>query len=318
MPALKRTQKVPALPRRARDAHKGSCGRVLIVGGSRGMAGAPCLAARGALRGGAGLVKVVVPECIWDVVAAKLDECTTGGRPATKYGTFARSGLMQIREEEQAWHDVTVLGPGLGGCPETDAETRRTVGLFFFPLVLDASGLNAFPKKRLREVGEKRRKTDWLKLHETWDERNAPEPGPAPLVLTPHPGEAARLLGTTIGRVQKDRVRAARELVELAGPGAVTLLKGSGTVVTDGKRLYINATGNPGMATGGSGDVLSGLIGALLGQRMGGFEAAVLGVYLHGLAGDLAAKKLGEHSLVAGDLIEFLPQAFLKRARLKA
>ncbi|MBE7466565.1 MAG: NAD(P)H-hydrate dehydratase [Planctomycetes bacterium] len=314
---LRCVRRIPDLPRRPRNGHKGTFGRVLIVGGCRGMAGAPCLAARAALRSGAGLVKVIVPEPIWDLVAAKLDECTTGGRPATRHGTFARAGLVQIWKEEQAKHDVTVLGMGLGANadPVTAAETRVAVAAYRTPLVLDADGLNAFPKRRLQEVGRERVKALRLEVYKTSTGREASGCVPPPLVLTPHPGEAARMLDRSVSQVEADRQGSARELAALAGPGAVVVLKGAGTVVTDGARVYVNTTGNPGMGTGGSGDVLAGIVGALLGQRMSGFDSAVLGVYLHGLAGDLAAARLGEHSLIAGDLIEALPEAFVKHGK---
>jgi len=257
------------------------------------MAGAPCLAARAAYRSGAGLVKVAIPECIWDVLATKLDECTTVGLPETAAGTF--KSLERIWEDESAWSDVAVIGPGIGGeNASTMAEVRRCATLFPQALVLDADGLNAFPGDHLAEIGEARAKRKSLR----------------PLVLTPHPGEMARLLKMPVNRIQKDREHAARTCQKLTH-GGIVVLKGEGTVVTDGVRVYINPNGNPGMATGGTGDVLSGIIAALMGQNMDGYEAACLGVYLHGLAGDLAARRLGMWSLIASDLIDELPNAFL-------
>ncbi|HEY3324910.1 MAG TPA: NAD(P)H-hydrate dehydratase [Planctomycetota bacterium] len=287
---------IPALPARAPDANKGDCGRVLIVGGSRGMAGAPCLAARAAYRGGAGLVRVCVPMCIWDVVATKLDECTTFGLPSTKDGTF--EWLGKIYMEDATWNDVTILGPGISTrSSQTIDEVRGCACKIDSALVLDADGLNAFPNKRLGELGEARAKRKKQKA----------------LVITPHPGEMARLLRISISTVQRKREETALKCQKLTH-GGVVVLKGAGTVVTDGKRMYVNNTGNPGMATGGTGDVLSGLIGALIGQGMSGFDAACLGVYLHGLAGDLAAARLGIWSLIAGDLIDELPNAFQRTA----
>ncbi len=284
---------LPPLPSRSSDANKGSCGRVLIVGGSRGMAGAPCLSARAAYRSGAGLVKVGVPESIWDIVATKLDECTTFGLPETSAGTF--KSLERIWDDESAWSDVAVIGPGIGGGnASTLAEVRKCVKQFPQALVLDADALNAFAAGSLEEMGEAREKRKSLR----------------PLVLTPHPGEMARLLKMPINKIQNDREHAARTCQKLTH-GGVVVLKGEGTVVTDGDRVYVNPNGNPGMATGGTGDVLSGIVAALIGQNMDGFEAACLGVYLHGLAGDLAAKRLGMWSLIAGDLIDELPAAFL-------
>jgi len=285
---------VPALPDRKKDAHKGDCGRVLIVGGCRGMAGAPCLAAQAAYRAGAGLVKVAVPESIWNIVAAKLDECTTTGLPETRHGAFSRQAAKNI-QALAAEANVVVCGPGLSAAPDAPSVAREVVRDIERALVLDADGLNAFVGAHLNKLSAAQ------KRH-----------GGRTLVLTPHPGEAARLLDTTTGRIQQDRRRAALELCRRAGPDAVVVLKGAGTIVADAKRIHVNTTGNPGMATGGTGDVLSGVIGALLGQGMNGFDAAVLGVYLHGLAGDLTAKRLGEWSLMAGDLLEDLPRAIVK------
>jgi hydroxyethylthiazole kinase-like uncharacterized protein yjeF len=286
-----KTRGVPPLPRRSREANKGDCGRVLIVGGSRGMLGAPCLAARAAGRGGAGLVKVAVPEGLWDSVALKLDEYLTAGLPATPAGALSEDAFDPLLELA-AWADVVVLGPGLGTAAETVAVVRLAVREITKPLVLDADGLNAFAG-RMEDLKAR--------------------PRGSPLILTPHPGEMARLLKTTAQAVQKDREAAVRECI--AATGAVVVLKGAGTLVADARRLYVNRTGNPGMATGGTGDVLAGLLGALLGQGLRAYDASCLAVYLHGLAGDLAVKRLGEWSLVAGDLVDFLPQAFLAHAR---
>lgn len=289
-------RKPPPLPKRSKGAHKGDCGRVLVVGGCRGMAGAPCLAARGALRGGAGLVKAAVPACIWDVAAVKLDECLTLGLPDTQSGCFAK-GARQALLDAAAWADAVVLGPGVSQHAQAAGLLRETLPRIAVPVVLDADGLNAFAGKgkALARAQAVRR----------WH----------PLVLTPHPGEAARLLGSTIEKVQANRKAAALELVKLCGPGTVAVLKGDGTLVTDGTQTYVNKTGNSGMASGGTGDVLSGLVAALIGQGMSAFDAACLGVYLHGLAGDRAAKRLGVWSLTANDLLDELPGAFLQHAR---
>jgi len=294
------------LPRRAKDANKGDCGKLLIVGGSRGMAGAVCLAARAAGRSGAGLVKVAVPEPVWDVVATKLDEALTAGLPATRCGSLAEKALDPLLEAA-AWSDVVVLGPGLGTDPQTVAVVREATRRIAKPLVLDADGLNAFAA-RVGQLG---------RIQSTLKDR--------PMVLTPHPGEMARLLSgpprtpraprterlggpLTAKAVQADREGALRACARAAK--AVVLLKGAGTLVSDGRRRYLNRTGNAGMATGGSGDVLAGLLGALIGQGLDAYEAACLAAYLHGLAGDLAARRLTQWSLVAGDLVDELPNAF--------
>ena len=309
------------LPKRQEVANKGDFGKLLIAGGSRGMAGAVCLAARAAGRSGAGLVKVGVPEPIWDVVAAKLDEAITTGLPATRNGALAEKALDALMEAVE-WADVVVLGPGLGTDRQTVSVVREATRQITKPLVLDADGLNAFASR----VGQLGRMQSALKDR--------------PLVLTPHPGEMARLLnGSWTGplshqkkakrgpprtpraprsdrkvnpltpkHVQADREGAARTCARAAK--AVVLLKGAGTIVTDGRRRYVNKTGNPGMATGGSGDVLAGLLGALIGQGLDAYEATCLAAHLHGFAGDLAARRLTEWSLVAGDLIDELPNAF--------
>lgn len=280
---------LPLLPHRPLDAHKGACGKLLIVGGSRGMAGAVCLAARAAGRSGAGLVKAAVPESIWDIVATKLDEALTDGWPATRGGGLSEKALDPLLESA-AWADVVVLGPGLGTDTQTAAVVRAAVRQVTKPLVLDADGLNAFAGR----VGSLEQAQASLKDRA--------------LVLTPHPGEMARLLGQSVQDVQSDREGVARACARDAK--AVVLLKGSGTIVTDATRRYVNRTGNPGMATGGSGDVLAGLLGALIGQGLSAYEAACLAAHLHGRAGDLAAKRLTQWSLVAGDLVDELPNAF--------
>ena len=292
---MKTTPHIPPLPNRAADANKGNCGKVLVVGGCRGMAGAPCLAARAAYRSGAGLVKIAVPDAIWDIVSIKTDECTTAGLPATAAGTLSRSSVETILRQLAPWADVIVMGPGMSQEGETLAAIRDVTMQLERPLVLDADGLNAF----IGNVSSLARSSAGNRVR----------------VLTPHPGEAARLLGSTASKIQSDRRAAVSELC--AKTGAIVVLKGAGTLVCDGQRLYENLTGNAGMATGGTGDVLSGIIAAMIGQGMSPCDAACLGVYLHGISGDIAAQEKGQHSLIAGDLIEALPMAFLAHARLK-
>jgi hydroxyethylthiazole kinase-like uncharacterized protein yjeF len=285
--------RVPALPSRAADANKGDCGKVVIVGGSRGMAGAPCLAARAAYRGGAGLVRLVVPASIWDVAAVKLDECLVEGLGKEKSVAFELSVFKQLAQI-CAWGDVITMGPGMSQAPQTVKLIQRVVAEVDKTLVLDADALNAFKDGGTKKLAAAQKK---------FSKRT--------VILTPHPGEMARLLSILPRDVQADRANAALEVAQATG--AIVVLKGAGTLVCDGKRLYENTTGNPGMATGGTGDVLAGLLGALAGQGLSGFDAAVLAVYLHGLAGDIAAKRTGEWSLIAGDLVNALPEAFLKR-----
>jgi len=289
-----RAQRVTALaklPPRRREAHKGQFGRVLVVGGSRGMVGAVALAANGALRGGAGLVTFAAPADVQQTVAA-LCPCATS--VSLDCGRDGQPGGGSVRQMASAAGecDVLAVGPGMGTGPGQQALVQAAIQQEK-PLVLDADGLN-----NLVRVG------------------NWPAERRCELVLTPHPGEFARLTGKTADEVQADRegaaVSAVREWadqVAARGPLLVCTLKGAGTVVTDGRRIYVNDTGNPGMATGGSGDVLTGLVAALMSQGLDVFEAACLGVFLHGRAGDLAADRLGQVSLTAWDILDFLPQA---------
>ena len=279
---------LPALPPRPAASNKGDFGRVLIVAGSRGMSGAAVLCGRAALRAGAGLVYVAVPEAVWPVVAAA-DPCyLTVPLPQDEQGRVGNAREELLRAA--AGKDVLALGPGLGRSDALADLTRAVLAETTVPLILDADGVNVFEGH-----------ADGLRGRA------------APLVLTPHPGEFARLLGTTAAAVQADReglaVRFATE------HGVVLVLKGYHTLVTDGRRLYRNDTGNPGLATGGTGDVLTGVLAALIGQGLAPFAAAQLGVHLHGVAGDLARDEVGEVSLIASDLLEYLPRVFRGLAR---
>ena len=276
---------LPRLTKRRADAHKGDFGHVFIIAGSRGMVGAGCLAAWGALRSGAGLVTYGCPESLYPIFAAKLTEAMGRPLPETSGGSLALSGLEPaLKFAEQC--TVVAVGPGLGPEPETAQLVRALAARLDHVLVIDADGLNAFAG-RAHEFAERK----------------------GPTLVTPHPGEMGKLVGLTAAEVQSDREKVAAEFAARFGAFAV-LLKGAGTVVTDGERLYLNATGNPGMATGGAGDVLTGVCAALVAQRLDHFAAGALGAYLHGLAGDLAARRLGQVSMLAGDIVESLPAAF--------
>ena len=274
----------PRLPPRERDGHKGTYGKVLVVAGSRGLSGAAVLCGRAALRGGAGLVQVATPANVQDVVAIGCPCYTTFGIRMHTDGTFAEGAWADLVELGRA-ADVVAVGPGLGRHPCVTATVRAILtALPDTPIVLDADALNALAP-----------------LADDFKNR------PAPLVFTPHPGEFARLTGQPVPSADERESQAvgfARRV------GGVLLLKGAGTVVTDGTRVYRNATGNPGMATGGSGDVLTGLIAALIGQGLSPFDAAALGAWVHGRAGDLAADALGQTSLTATDLLEYIPVVF--------
>lgn len=276
-----RDDRIPQLSPRQPDDHKGTFGTALIVGGSRGMSGAAALAGMAALRGGAGLVRLAVADAILDIVAGFEPAYTTIPLPADRGGRIAWTARKAIvAAAEQA--TVVGLGPGLGKSMGLTALVCWLYQHLAQPMVIDADALNALSTRP--EV--------------------LPHPG-GPRILTPHPGEFARLFGRRIDIAEREAV--ADEAA--ARWGVVVVLKGHGTCVSDGRRRAINATGNPGMATGGTGDVLTGLITALACQKLSPWEAARLGVHLHGLAGDLAAEELGQVSLTANDLIRFLPSA---------
>lgn len=281
-PDLTVTDAVPRLPRRRGDAHKGDFGRVLVVAGSSGMMGAACLAAQAALRSGAGLVTLAVPRSLQDVAATKLTGVMTLGLAEAPARGFAPRALDELRKIIGDF-DCVAAGPGLGRHPDTVLFAQQLPVVVEGPLVLDADALFALaetPQNISRE---------------------------APTIVTPHPGELARLTGFGIAEVQASRVERAVDFARRYR--CIAVLKGAGTVVTDGQRVYVNSTGNPGMATGGSGDVLTGMVAGLLPQLEEAFAAAVLAVYCHGLAGDRARERLGEVGLTAEDILEEVPQA---------
>ena len=279
---MKRITGVPKPPTRPADAHKGTAGLVLVVAGSRGMAGAAALVGNGALRAGAGLVRIATADAALDTVAALAPCCTTAPLPDDGACLCAEAAetVLALAEGQNA----VAIGPGLGQTPAVGSVVRAVLEGLGIPIVLDADGLNAIAADAAETIARA---------------RNG-------LILTPHPGEAARLLGTTVKTIQADREAAAERL---AGLGAVAVLKGAGTVVCDGEHLYVNETGNPGMATAGAGDVLAGMMAAFLAAGMPMFEAAVLAVWAHGRAGDLAAERLGLLGLTAMDLLGCVPEA---------
>ncbi len=275
--------------RRRPDTHKGDYGHALIVAGSRGKTGAAILAAWGALRAGVGLVTVATPANVLPIVASGLPELMTEPLAGTEADTVAANNLDYGRVNKLLeGKSVVAMGPGLTTQLETQQFVRAVVAESELPLILDADGLNAFTG-RADELRQRK----------------------APLALTPHPGEMARLLGSTTGDVQNRRLEAAQQAA--ARWNAFVVLKGHRTIVAapDG-RAFFNSTGNPGMASGGTGDVLTGILAGLTAQFGTGDWARVLslGVYLHGLAGDLAAAQVGEASLMATDLVDSLPDAF--------
>lgn len=290
-PETVRVERVEKLAPRRPEGHKGDYGRLLIVGGSRGMIGAVALAANAAFRAGAGLVTFAAPETVQLTVAGLCPCATSIPLECDESGLLDDEAARQI-ESASGRFDVLAVGPGMG----LGAGQKRILSWALsrqWPLVTDADGLNNLANL-----------TGWPAVRK------------APLVLTPHPGEFARLTGRGIAYIQADRENAARravaEWIGALGPDApplVCVLKGAGTVVTDGRRVYVNDTGNPGMASGGAGDVLTGVVAALIGQGMAPFDAACLGVKVHGLAGDVAAERLGQPSVMATDLLDDLPEA---------
>lgn len=267
-----------ALSEREADAHKGSFGHCLLVAGSTGKAGAAVLAARAAVVGGAGLTTVALPAELAEALAGGCPEAMTLPLPATASGTLALAGWESLAAAAEA-RSVVAIGPGLGRHAETDALVRRLALATARPLVLDADGLNAFEG----HLDELARRT-------------------APTILTPHPGELARLLGGSSAAIQEDRLGSAREAARRSG--AVVVLKGRATLVAaPGGEVWINATGNAGMASGGSGDVLTGLVAARCAQGDDAAFAAALSVHLHGSAGDLALARNGGDAVPATELL---------------
>jgi ADP-dependent NAD(P)H-hydrate dehydratase len=275
---------LPVLPTRHAKSHKGDFGRALLVGGSRGMSGAISMSGLATLRSGAGLVTLAVPTSIQDVVAA-FSPCYMMHQLADDDGFIALSASESLREFA-ANATAVALGPGLGRKNNLTALVSQLYREIEQPMVVDADALFALAEyaKLLNETA-------------------------GPRVLTPHPGEFQRLTGKL--PTDAERVEAAAMLAQRDGKKqTIIVLKGHRTIVTDGQRFALNQTGNPGMATGGSGDVLTGVITALLCQGLSPFDAARLGAHVHGLAGDLAALDLGQVGLIATDIIDYLPQAF--------
>ena len=262
------------IKKRERDIHKGDCGKVLAVAGSKGMAGAAVLCGRGAYRAGSGLVRIAICEELFPIVQIGLPEATCVSRDAFL-------GAHSQYDE----YDAVAIGPGLGDDKKNEDIIRNVLREYRGTLVIDADGLNTIARA---EMASEVRKAE------------------ADIIITPHAGEASRLLGLSMDKLKSiGRTETALMLAEKFS--AVSLLKGAGTVVeTPGGEAYINSTGNPGMATGGSGDVLTGVIASLAGQGLRADNAAKAGVFLHGLAADIAAEKMSQHALMAGDIADHI------------
>jgi len=279
-------RKLPKLKKREPDSHKGTYGRILVIAGSRMMNGAAYLCCQGAMRAGAGLVVLATPAYSAAVLASRFICGIIRPLPETKIGSLSEQGreaILQLVKDA----DVVAIGPGISRDPETKRLIVTLLQEIDRKIVLDADGLNA-----------------------VCDDLYAIEHHREPLIVTPHPREMARLahLPSALD-VQRERIKVSMQFAQ--DYGVIVVLKGHETIVTDGKSLFVNPSGNPGMATGGTGDVLTGVIAALLGQGLDAFDAAVLGVYVQGLAGDIAARKLGQISMIATDLLDTLPEAFL-------
>ncbi|HNS33133.1 MAG TPA: NAD(P)H-hydrate dehydratase [bacterium] len=274
------------MKRREKNTHKGDYGHLFILGGSPGMTGAVCLAACAALRSGCGLVTVGIPESLNAILEIKLTEAMSLPLPETGAHTFSVKAVRACLEFINERADGVLIGPGISTNVETSGFVKQVISGVDKPIVIDADAIKIISgeKKILKKIE-------------------------AGSILTPHPGEMSCLTGMKTGDIQKNREKTAGMFAE--EHKTVVVLKGHRTVVTDGKRFYTNLTGNPGMATAGSGDVLAGIIGSFLVQGVNCFEAARQGVYIHGLAGDFAVKDKGEASLVASDIIEHLPSAFM-------
>ncbi len=273
-----------SLPERKRDTNKGDYGHVFVIAGSIGFTGSAALCSQAALLSGSGLVTLGICKSLNPILARKLTEVMTKPLPETGKQSLSEKALPEILKFSKK-ADCVAIGPGLSRNPATQRLVRKLVVSLDKPVVLDADGINALEKN-----------TGSLKRAR------------APIIITPHPGEMSRLTGFSIKNITAAKEKVAKDFAKKYN--VVCVLKGRGTVVarSDGK-VFINTTGNPGMAKGGTGDVLTGMIASFVGQGIRPFEAAKLGVYLHGLAGDLAAKEKGEASMLASDLLDKIPES---------
>lgn len=273
---------------RPADSHKYDYGHILIVAGSLGMTGAAVLTAQAALRSGAGLVTVAVPKSLLPIVAVQSREIMTIPLPETKEITLslaAADKIIQFIQKRKV--SVLAIGPGLSLHSQTSKLVKKILNTILLPCVLDADGLGAFTGSR----------ADFKKAK-------------ARLIVTPHAGELARLLGVATEKIRQERERFASSFAKEYQ--LICLLKGHQSLITDGTKVFINPTGNPGLATAGSGDVLTGMLAAFLAQGLDLFPAAFAAAYLHGLAGDLARNEKTEMGLIASDIIENIPKALKK------
>ncbi|MDO5015156.1 MAG: NAD(P)H-hydrate dehydratase [Clostridia bacterium] len=275
------------LPKRTLNSHKGDFGKLLIIAGSKPMPGAAALSTGAALNSGAGLVTLGCHEDVYRCVSNHYREATYVPINYSTGGTLRLSENLKLINEKIISSDAIIFGPGIGISNEAKQELEKILSTADCPVVIDADGLNLLAENK--EVALKTK---------------------AKVILTPHPGEMSRLTGLSIDEIEKDRLNVCQKLADELN--ATVVLKGANTVVCDSesKLKYINATGNPGMATAGSGDVLSGILGSFLAQGMNAYEAAKIAVYIHGIAGDFACLNKTQISMKAGDIIDYLPDAF--------
>jgi NAD(P)H-hydrate epimerase len=281
------------VPSRPTYSHKGTYGHVFVIAGSRGKTGAALMTAKSCMRTGAGLVTLGVPESLMDVFQSRVTEEMTLPLP-DQGGSLSAKAIEPILQFLSQKANILCIGPGIGVSDETEKVIEAVVKSSPVPIVIDADGLNSIPNTGVLKNAQ------------------------APLILTPHPGELSRLLSkaskgkdpsSSITAIEEDRINTAISFAR--DEGVYLVLKGVPTIVAEPEgKAFINSTGNPGMATGGAGDVLTGIIASFLGQGLSPLNASILGVYIHGLAGDVAAAEKGEHSVIAPDIIESLPSAF--------
>ncbi|MBI5021081.1 MAG: NAD(P)H-hydrate dehydratase [Ignavibacteriales bacterium] len=275
------------LPRRRFNAHKHSVGKIILLAGSRGMTGAAALTARAAMRAGAGSVILGTPKSVYPILGRKMTEVMVEPLPETEYGTLSLDAYNFIDKYSQ-WADIVICGPGFSRNPESAELIWKIVSSWKKPLLLDADGLNNISEK-----------LSILKNHAASN-----------FIITPHTGEFSRLTGLTTDEINRNRPQVVRDITKQFKLTCV--LKGAPTITgSDNGKIFINSTGNAGMASAGMGDVLTGIIGGLWAQGVSQDDAAIAGVYLHGLAGDFAKIKFGEKSLMALDLLSLIPESLL-------
>lgn len=275
------------LPKRLNDSHKGTYGRVAVIGGKRGMTGAPYLTSMAALRAGSGLVYTMVPKALETIMSVKLTEAIVKPIEDNEKGYFTKNSLSDILEGVQGI-DAIAIGPGIGVDEEISYIIEEIIRNHNKPMVIDADGINCLSlnPEILYNLNQ-------------------------PIIITPHPGELARLLDKSIKEIQENRIYYSK--YASGKYNIIVVLKGYNTVVASPEgEVYINATGNPGMATAGSGDLLTGIIASFIGQGLSPIDASKLGVYCHGLAGDLAAFHKGEYGIIATDILENIPYSIKK------